>query len=429
MSLLDTVFVDSTAQMTRIVGDPYQAGFKITRSWPEGHAKYADTKITAMNLVKRVTNPKVDKQTYTGVFVASQIQPSEGADRRPSLSQTLTKIKQITDTASLGPSVDGAKAEVLSPFAVRSGTSNYRTRQWQYIDPDDEQETIGLVPTGDTGYTLIDKDFRHQSDRTGLFTCIYKLPVWGNDTGVYTVVNRTNEGGWGENVMSTATGVPVDTAVTQVRNGLGTDSLLSIGYSERGNGEGVLRKTEYSGDSQAHLTAYYTGYNRVGPRRVKTWYGIPASNVAGIITEANAYVGEASDTNFVHRYHTSPIMANGYATIKAEAWIPNGDTSLAIGNGTVIWGDTVTVDWTQYERYKVGANRYEKSRHYIKHRKTFSVPQFAQQWIDDNQGSAYDGKYPMLSAIVEGPDNGYIHRATFVRSDTWSVWTVNNTRA
>jgi hypothetical protein len=423
MSLLDTVFIDSDARMSRIIGDPYQAGFRIIRTWPEGHANYADTKIIALNDCTRVTDPKVDKQTYTGTFVVSEIQPTEGADRRPTISQTLTKIKKISDTASLGPSIDGAKSEVLNPFAVRSGTGDYRTRQWLYLDPNDEQEAIGLNPVGDTGYTLIDKDFRHSSDRTGSMSALYKKPTWGNDTGVFTKINIENEGGYGERITKSATGVPVDDAVVLLRDMASTDSLLSASYVERGNGEGVVRKTEHSGDSVAIETAYYNGYSKVGPRRVKTWYAVPLSNVDTTYVVAKGYLGDTSDTNFVHRYHKNLPAPDGYSTITAEAWRPFADTNDQGGGGGITETDSVTEYFNRYTNRYSPSIRERQRITYVKHKKYFAIRTFGTNWITEGEGDAGQSFNKRLlpgSQTVNSKYGGY--DAIKIRFDTWSDW-------
>ena len=75
MSVLDTLAVDSSARLEGVRGDPKQSGFQIVRSWPNVHADYADTIVVAKNSVRKVINPKADKQTYSGQFIVSNTRP------------------------------------------------------------------------------------------------------------------------------------------------------------------------------------------------------------------------------------------------------------------------------------------------------------------------------------------------------------------
>ena len=427
MSLLDTKFIDSDARMSRIVGDPYQAGFKIIRTWPEGHANYADTKITAMNAIKRVTNPTADKQTYSGIFIASETQPTEGEDRRPTLRQVLTKIKPVTDTASLGPSVDEARAQKMNPFGVRGGDANYRIRSWMYLDPDDEQETIGLTPSGDTNYTLIDKNFNHESDRTGTLSCLYKKMAWNNDTGVFTKVRVINEGGWGEQVTRSATGMPIDDAISLVENIASSDSLLTYGYSERAEGEGVASKTEWSGDSIAVETEYQRGYERVGPRRTQTWYAIPPTRRNTVYDIAKEYVGEAGDT-LVHKGVAMRVRPDGYATIRATAWQPTNQDEGG-GNYWPTDPDSVGLRWTNYNSRYTSKKKERQDITYVAWRKYYAARQNAETWIaEDTWGDPTNPPSPTRNKnkkIIKsdiGRLDEYKYEALKIRMDTWTAW-------
>jgi hypothetical protein len=103
MSVLDTLAVDSSARLEGVRGDPRAAGFQIVRSWPNVHADYADTIVVAKNGVRKVINPKADKQEYDGQFIVSNTRPvenggAEGSKRIVTVEQTLTKFKPVTDT-------------------------------------------------------------------------------------------------------------------------------------------------------------------------------------------------------------------------------------------------------------------------------------------------------------------------------------------
>jgi hypothetical protein len=126
MSNLTTATTDSVARFVAAEGDPQAYGFKLTRRWEKVHAAYVDSLIVALNSVKRYTDPKADKQSYTGTFIQAQNRPEVDREDAIEVVQTLVKVRtQATDSNA--------------QFVAQEGDplhAGYRlSREWPYFDP------------------------------------------------------------------------------------------------------------------------------------------------------------------------------------------------------------------------------------------------------------------------------------------------------
>jgi hypothetical protein len=195
---------------------------------------------------------------------------------------------------------------------------------------------------------------------------------------------------------------------------------------ERGNGEGVVRKTEHSGDSVAFETAYYNGYSKVGPRRTKSWDAVPPANIDTTYVEAKNYIGidTTTDTNFIHRYHKKLVAPDGYAVITAEAWRPFADTTnLVSGGGGIVETDTATTRFTRYVNKYTTEIRSRQRITYVQHNKYFAIRTFAASWLRED-GAAGDTWKSFNKKLLQGSRikpmrEGY--DAIKIRFDTWTT--------
>jgi len=126
MTILNRGNTDSEARLIEIQGDPQHAGFKLVRQWERQYAPSVDTLAVAVNDCTYYTDPGADKQTYTGTFIQSSLEPVARTDDSIDLRQTLTKVKFATAEAD---------ADIVTQIGDPAVDGYELSRAWHYIDP------------------------------------------------------------------------------------------------------------------------------------------------------------------------------------------------------------------------------------------------------------------------------------------------------
>ena len=126
MTILNTTTTDSVARLEKIQGDPQHAGFQVIRRWERVNATYADGLAVALDTTVVYTNPKADKQQYSGTFIQSRLDPVAREDDSIDLVQTLTKVKSVTDSSD---------ADVFTQEGDPAVAGFKMVRGWHYINP------------------------------------------------------------------------------------------------------------------------------------------------------------------------------------------------------------------------------------------------------------------------------------------------------
>lgn len=126
MTVLFTGITDTMARLVGIDGDPAHAGFRLTRRWEKLSASAADTAFVALNDTDIYSNPKADRQTYTGSFVNSSVSPRVDDQDAVDITQVLTKVKSSTDSSD---------ADLLSIQGDPNVAGTKLNRAWHFISP------------------------------------------------------------------------------------------------------------------------------------------------------------------------------------------------------------------------------------------------------------------------------------------------------
>ena len=368
MSLLDTLAIDSSARYISGKGDPRTAGFQLTRQWPNIHADYADTVIAAKDNARKITNPKADKQTYSGQFIVSSVDPQERADRSVDVNQTLTKFVSVTDTGMKKTNSERDRTKsTMNLFGIEEGTENVAVVKYPWLDNTDTASDSSISVDVDTvsGYRIAQRRFVvNDRDRTGTLFVAHSKDDWTNTTPTFTTKRIVNEGGYGENWAEFAPGVPIDSAVNWVADtGRTGDTLLTFGLQERAKGEGHLDRLRRIGNQQGAVTR--RTYNTLGSLTgsVKTWYGVQQSNTDTTFKLALTY----SDTGLTKTGASKDVRPDGYATITGAARAITGST----WNGWPESSDTNTWEFLRrsYRRNQAreGSNKNEIRHWTVKH--------------------------------------------------------------
>lgn len=93
MGDLYTTRADSEFRLVGVKGDPQDAGFQLIRRLEKLDPISADTIATSLNLTRVYSSPKADRQTYSGTFVSSAVQPEVDGQDAVSVTQILTKVR------------------------------------------------------------------------------------------------------------------------------------------------------------------------------------------------------------------------------------------------------------------------------------------------------------------------------------------------
>jgi hypothetical protein len=235
--LLNQGASESDARLVKTEGDAWSAGFKLTRcwAWVAGAASSGNTVkdlVTTLNSVTNYTNPMANGTNYLGTFVNSEVWSTDEesdtrADRHVSIFQTCTRIKTITDVASLGVPIKNADKILLNFMEFQEGLGEHIYHIYPYLDPNSRAACMSLSPV-ETGYVIVKREFKIEKDRTGTLIITFENNTWHNLAGsapnrVQAVSNTYEYANWSprDNVRGLT-----------VQKTLGADGLASNAVEE-----------------------------------------------------------------------------------------------------------------------------------------------------------------------------------------------------
>ena len=327
MTILNASTGDSEARSVSQKGDPQHAGFTLKRRWEELNATSADALAVALNGITTYTDPQADRQTYTGSFIQSSLDPQTRPDDAVDIEQTLTKIKVVATDAD---------ADIVSEEgdpAVRGFKLN---RAWHYISPyalDTLFPAVNAVtsytnPKGNTetqtGKFIVSRNRSvEQTDRTyDILQDLVKVTTISNDTTLlHPLVDRAKdiihpfgEGtGVGRDIIYRYQYLDPasDTKLMAI-----SDTTLTAKMSQNDSFIHVSRKTQLQDDRTLTFWVLAQRKQRIawggrfgtpdhkenqyptrdGEIRRKSWYGIDNDCYAGI--KARLESAASADTGF-----------------------------------------------------------------------------------------------------------------------------------
>jgi hypothetical protein len=277
MGLLDTTVPEANARVVGLKGDPAYAGSQLIRSWEELHAFYTDTLYTTMRKVTTYTNPKADSQIFHGKYVNTSTDAESTSERHIRIIQTLTKVKTITNKASLGDPIKDHTIETLNAFGIHEGEGEYIVYHYPYIDPASETKCM-VFDTFASGYRTIKRDFEVYSkngDRTATFHVLIRKNTWNDSWGTAVLMSEENRNGTGYTRHKYATGVDSTSMVATynaAKKASDTASriVVAVSQEEQANGERVIRNIERNRgtDTGTYLITFYQPNVGHNPKRL-----------------------------------------------------------------------------------------------------------------------------------------------------------------
>lgn len=192
MSVLNTTTADSEARYVSISGDPRYGGFRMVRKWPAINPVNADTLITNLNAVDTYGAPQMDRQTYSGKFIHSRLEPSQGPEGID-ITQELVKVTAISTHASLPTAKKQYDKSLLDPINKAKGYRRVLSLDYMYLDPASDTKCDVLADTAleskaGSGWDLIGRQTNIEENRTMTFSNLFERDTFdsGCDTAFYT---------------------------------------------------------------------------------------------------------------------------------------------------------------------------------------------------------------------------------------------------
>ena len=342
MSILNQDTANLTARLVRIEGDPSVAGFRLIRNWSH-LAVEAATGETIKSLAETmndeddlVVDPYANQIEYEGSFVNGSVlaidENIQGkATREGSITQTLTKIKLITDVASLGTPLTEATFDLLSIFSLpdaldQTGNDNKRYYFYMNLDPASLETTMALVPTyAVSGYTTLHKEFKiNRTDKTGIFLVVFEKTDWSNSAGTKVRMGRGNVGGYGETKSEVGSGIPTSGVVALFdAETADTDFVLTnIIAAEKVKGESIIRKnqTATTETGNPYITIETNAVGRTPASKVHIWHRVDPDTISTVWTTAETYGVAGSYILLYRRRFDNP---DGSATLWNKVIVSN----------------------------------------------------------------------------------------------------------
>ena len=201
----------------------------------------------------RISNPRLQRDTYAGTFLNVSTQDTPQKNRF--VYQTLRQIFTITtiNTLSARPSLKTQSDQVIRPFGFQSGDADVYAFVYYDIDPQSESACLAFSPEtlvekiAGAGWTFVDRSFQIAQDGTGLFALQFRKVEW---TGTYATNKKKIQvslpGRESEAQTFHATGLP-DDGIEAEFDGITATSgstLLSKSLSEGALGERIITARE-----------------------------------------------------------------------------------------------------------------------------------------------------------------------------------------
>ena len=121
-------------------------GRTLTRVLDDMDPLKADDFVTLLIAESTFTNPRADKQAYTGTYVNSSVDARGTATRAVSITHTLMLVSAPTNSATLAAlaSLQLDKNEILDVFSLVTGEKDTRALQWKHINPSQSATLLAI---------------------------------------------------------------------------------------------------------------------------------------------------------------------------------------------------------------------------------------------------------------------------------------------
>lgn len=246
---------------------PTIAGDKLFRQWEYIDATVADSLVTDISALT-VTNPKADKQTYTGTFAIGLIKAEAQGDRSVTITQELTLVNALTDIASLRAlsPVKLYENEILRPNRLDEGEQDRVTFEYRNINPTSRATAMAFTDAeieGTLGVATGEywrRAFNIQEDGTAIFTISSTDADFFNTSGdtpdrvlatTRTFSNdnydpQNDKAGVNRTKVDGADDVPNDAAYEIADNQVAESgwALTGVSVSENGDGGAAIRRAQ-----------------------------------------------------------------------------------------------------------------------------------------------------------------------------------------
>ena len=430
---LATTLATGEARLGEHDGDPLVGGFRFRQFWPYVDPTYVDTLVVALNNITNVVNPQADAQTYTGLFVASQITSKRLDDAAIEVSRWLTKVNSPSNSTMLSalPYRIIEDNTILRLFGIETGEGDYRACIWDNLSPEESIRTNLLITVSDAqlvsafavGWTYAERHWKDQKDNTGTFIAVFRKSAWTNTSGSTggKVPARTNIWGYANYVPDTAAegldvkkftgsdGIPTADIPDMITNVTveGGYALDSVRADDSGDGQSVLRTTmtKQRGTAVYVIQRFQPAVGNREESQTIYWHNLTAGNATSIYNDATLNYADMTAST----YYASPAghqlayvgrdaLANGLYDITRVTTKPN--------YGLAIWPESTAVQSNNFEDvdYKsLGTNIYVKTNFWFTLVSQHATANAAWAVFDEDvkyrNGSGVYGDYPRYKAV------------------------------
>lgn len=295
------------------------------RYWDEIDPTTADTLVTTMLATTTVTDPLVDGQTLTGLFVVSDVWAESDNKRHVRIYQKLTRVTAASTIAELPtPTVTPGLNEVADYGQLATGEVQTRIFRYTHLSPDATTREMLMDVVTDaqwnteltTYFVGMTIEFRKwevepRGDRTGTLIIGGKIQTWtGSSSTGYDIgytgaktqkLDSSDDQGHQYEVTTQYPGVPIASAATEaatLRDTATTDFAVedvAVRYGNDGQATITTQKTQTSEMAEADYAV--TNMFLVAQSRVPNEVSFVAPNVTQAVADAFAgYWGTAGNS-------------------------------------------------------------------------------------------------------------------------------------
>jgi len=217
-------------------------GRTLTRVLDDMDPLKADDFVALLIAESTFTNPRADKQAYTGTYVNSSVDARGTATRAVSITHTLMLVSAPTNSATLAAlaSLQLDKNEILDVFSLVTGEKDTRALQWKHINPSQSATLLAisdeaLVSQFASGYLYVDRVFKEEEDGTASFSILFQKAAWdawsGENIASWTFLAYSNRGRDRASLQKTWTGIAIADAQTAVDAVTTNTNFVTSGYA------------------------------------------------------------------------------------------------------------------------------------------------------------------------------------------------------
>jgi len=277
-------FVKSDADMAVTQTEADAESRTLWREWPRVDAAEAKALVDTMMGTAQVTDPQVDKETYTGLYSVADVVVIENNRRWVTIRQKLIRITTILSVADLPQPVDAARRELYRPFQYDPGYGDIRIFEYKFLDRSSREvcmddDNITDEQLEQSGYTLEGRRWvtEERGDRTCTFFTFQRKVTWENINEAGNAVDNDHDmeiDGYysGDQYLklnyskrNVAYGVPIDDAEDVVEKWTDDENPATTGYATerisiilQPNGEVFLSRILDQANTDS--TAYTDGF-------------------------------------------------------------------------------------------------------------------------------------------------------------------------